>query len=101
MIYTILTSLIILLGKLRSKFGSRALRLDRATPWNQGTEKIKMQCGDCRTKILFVVGHSMTPVRPLEYSYKLRLGSMARTEPDPSLIGKIKESLSMDIYLAK
>lgn len=84
--YTILTILIILLGKLRDKCGPLTLRCDRPIPWNmQDDGALWMSCCDCGLGHFFVVGHSGTAMRPKKYTYKFRFGANAWTDPDPDL----------------
>lgn len=112
MIYTILTSLIILISKIRSRVGGQYfLRCDRPIPWHQqGKKWIHMSCCDCGLAHFFVVGHSGTAIRPQKYSYNLRFGAKAWTDPDPELgahvLKKAKEagvvkSDDVDFWLAK
>lgn len=91
-VYTLLTSLIILLSKMRDRCGSMALRSDRPVPWNmQGTRHLWMSCCDCGLRHFFVIGHSGTAVRPMKYSYRLRFGAKAWTDPDPELGDVVKK----------
>ena len=43
-----------------------------------------MGCCDCGLAHFIISGHSLTPVRTVDYAYKLRFGAMAWTKPDPS-----------------
>lgn len=92
-IYTILTSMIILLSKLRDRSFRRVLRLDRPIPWcMQGTEHLWMSCCDCGLEHFFVIGHSGTAVRPVNYNYSMRFDAKAWTDPDPELGGVVEEA---------
>jgi len=85
--YTLLTTLIILLSKIRNRFAARALRFDRPLPWNPDDKDkwLWIGCCDCGLEHFFVVGHSATPVRPMTYKYKFRFGAVGWTKPDPML----------------
>lgn len=89
-IYTILTSFIILLGKLRDltcvTAKTSALRFDRTIPWchDYGEGLYFLGCCDCGLGHFIISGHSFTPVRTRDYAYKLRFGAKAWTKPDPS-----------------
>ncbi|MBA7681547.1 hypothetical protein ES703_89887 [subsurface metagenome] len=91
--YTILTSIIILLSKVRNQFCNNKkptafLRVDRIIPWcpDYGKGLYYMGCCDCGLTHFIVADHSITPVRTLNYKYKLRFGAKAWHEPDPDLI---------------
>ena len=99
-IYTVLTSLIILLGKVRDltcvTAKTSALRLDRTIPWchDYGEGLYFMGCCDCGLSHFIISGHSFTPVRTQNYAYKLRFGAMAWTKPDggdPEFVLKMAE----------
>lgn len=100
--YTFLTSLIILLSKIRDKFTVRALRFDRPLPWNpdDGKECLWMGCCDCGLEHFFVIGHSGTPVRPVKYKYRFRFGATAWSKPDPNLGWEAKrQAIKRGCYL--
>jgi hypothetical protein len=93
MLYTILTSLIILIGRVRDRLcRPMSLRYDRTLPcppeW--GPQVLFFTCCDCGLTHFFVPGHSGTPRRPASYEYELRLGAKAWTDPDPKLGLKAK-----------
>ena len=85
--YTLLTTLIILLSKIRDRFTVRVLRFDRPLPWNpdDGDKWLWVGCCDCGLEHFFVIGHSGTPVRPMTYKYKYRFGAKGWTKPNPML----------------
>ena len=96
LIYTILTSLIVLLGKFRSHFcitnKTAALRFDRTTPYaDYGHKNTFMGCCDCGLAHFIIPGHSVTPERTKNYNYKYRMGSKAWHEPENNLVGKVIE----------
>lgn len=91
-IYTLLTSAIILLGMLRERFcnpksKTSVFRYDRTLPWceDYGQNITFLGCCDCGLPHLIICGHSATPVRTLNYAYKLRFGAKAWTAPRPDL----------------
>jgi len=49
-----------------------------------------MGCCDCGLTHFIVSDHSITPIRPLKYSYYLRLGAKAWHEPDPDLVERVE-----------
>ena len=86
--YKLLTMLIILLGKLRSKFGNRKVRFDRTMPLPESQNKqgiLYMECCDCGLVHFIVYGHSGTPIRPEHYDYGMRCGNKASSEPEKML----------------
>lgn len=96
MTYTILTTLIIILGKLRDripspKSGGMHLRYDRCIPYPKDFNgNLYMSCCDCGLVHFFIPDHSGTPVRPRRYAYRFRLGSKAWHEPDSNLINRVE-----------
>jgi len=94
--YTFLTTLIILLGKLRdripsSRSGGKCLRFDRCVPWGGEVYagNYYLGCCDCGLEHFIVPYHSFTPVRPRRYAYHHRLGAKAWHEPDSSLTHRV------------
>ena len=80
--------LIIALGKFRAIIGRRNIRFDRTMPLPEKQSKqgvLYMECCDCGLIHFVVNKHSGTPIRPLKYNYKMRLGAKASNEPDESL----------------
>ena len=97
-IYTLLTSAIILLGKIRDRIcsprhGGAFLRLDRCIPWcdDFGKGRTYIGCCDCGLTHFVVIGHSLTPVRPIRYRYKMRFGANAWTKPNAELATTVWE----------
>lgn len=96
MIYTILTSAIILISKLRKKLSPPLYwRFDRTLPWPKGqpASGLWMSCCDCGLAHFFITGESGTPVRPEKYAYRLRFGATGHTEPDLHLGRRAAASL--------
>ena len=98
LIYTFLTNTIILLSKLRDKCldgpsHNGHLRIDRVLPWYEGfgSDKLFMGCCDCGLTHFLVLGHSITPVRPINYQYKMRMGGKAWVEPNTDLADVVLE----------
>lgn len=88
LVYTLLTSIIILVGTLRKWLCRRDeyLRGDRALPWvPNDADTLLMRCCDCGLTHFFVCGRSATVQRPLWYDYRLRFGVVAWTDPDVEL----------------
>lgn len=98
MIYKLLTTAIIILGKLRDRFGGAfpkmpghlyrqfPVRFDRALPWPEDAKLyLGMGCCDCGLTHVIIHGKSVTPKRPMSYDYKMRLGAQAYAKPDPKL----------------
>ena len=100
--YTGLTTMIIVLGKLRDKTcktrATACLRFDRTIAWNKelSGNHVLMGCCDCGLSHYLVPGHSVTPVRTGRYGYKLRFGANAWAEPDESLIETVNELAKHD-----
>jgi len=96
MIYTILTTLIIVLSKLRDlvcspEHGGGHLRFDHCIPWSKNYgDNYYMSCCDCGLTHFIVPYHSMTPVRPRFYHYSYRLGAKAWHEPDFRLAKQVE-----------
>jgi len=92
-LYTLLTSIIILISKIRDKVSSKEkfmhMRFNRTLPWPTLKEEEKdifyISCCDCGLTHFFLLNHSSTPVRPKEYSYNFRFGNNAYTKPDLDL----------------
>lgn len=87
-LYTILTSIICVLGLIRDRFcGPMPLRWDRTLTapdeWNNSV--MYMSCCDCGLTHFFVPDKSGTPRRPIAYKYKGRFGADSWTNPDPEL----------------
>lgn len=96
LIYTLLTSAIILLGMLRDRFcnpkaRTSFFRYDRTLPWceDYGHDVTFLGCCDCGLAHLFICGHSVTPLRTLDYAYKLRFGVKAWADPRPDLVEEV------------
>jgi len=87
MIYSLLTGCIILLGKLRERFNKQPhVRFDRTIPCPPDQEPyLYISCCDCGLVHFFVPWHSGTPLRPINYKYRLRFGAKPWTEPDINL----------------
>ena len=91
LIYTILTTLIIMLGKFRDRtcksHTTSCFRSDRTIPWNKDLADniLLMGCCDCGLAHFLIPGHSVTPIRTVSYSYKFRLGANSWHKPDTSL----------------
>lgn len=87
MIYTFLTGLIILLGKLRDRFHkTRFVRFDRTLPLvKEHRPYLYISCCDCGLTHFFIPDHSGTPLRPQNYQYKFRFGAKGWTEPNIGL----------------
>ena len=106
--YTILTSMIILIGKLRDHIfhhEMRVFRFDRTLPWPkyQSPDGLYVGCCDCGLEHIFFRGLSGTPVRPEQYSYLGRFGAMGHTGP-PSGLGERAHEIFIpwwDSYLAQ
>lgn len=87
-LYTVLTTAIIALSKVRFRCtAGRKLRWDRTVRWADPEHKdiLFMTCCDCGLGHCFVIGHSGTPIRPPGYGYRGRLGAMAHAPPAPEL----------------
>lgn len=84
--YKILTMLIILLSKWRSKCDNRDLRFDRTVELPEGS--LFIECCDCGLKHFIVPNESATPVRPKKYDYKMRLGNVAVPSEDAGIVEK-------------
>jgi len=86
--YTLLTSIIILVGKVRKRLCRRDehVRGDRTSPWPPNdADTLLTTCCDCGLTHFFVCGRSGTVSRPLRYAYRLRFGAVAWTDPDIEL----------------
>ena len=88
MMYKILTMLIILLSKLRRKFGDRDLRFDRTVALPM-TDSVMIECCDCGLKHFIAPYTGAVPVRPKKYDYKFRLGETAQVEKNHTLISDV------------
>ena len=87
MLYQLLTSLIIMIGRLRDRLCSHkyALRCDRTLPWTENPKAMSMICCDCGLTHFIVAGQTVTPIRPITYDYRGRMGAVGWTEPDEGL----------------
>lgn len=90
-LYTVLTTLIIVLAYLRDRAGrgTYRIRCDRTLPWEQPQDALALACCDCGLTHFIVVGNdvapSVTPIRPEQYQYRSRLGANAYIDPDLDL----------------
>lgn len=101
-IYTALTAIICVLGRLRKRAGPPlTMRWDRTLPtdpeWQPG--EMALQCCDCGLTHYLVMTHSATPERPKKYRYQLRGSSVGWTEPDPELGTQAREYWTGDVPL--
>ena len=86
-VYSVVTTLIIALSKLRGRLcrNTYRLRCDRTLPWEEPKDALSMVCCDCGLTHFIIAGHSITPVRPERYQYQGRLGMNAYINPNPGL----------------
>jgi len=96
--YAFLTNIIIFLSKIRDMCldgpeSKGHLRIDRTLPWchDFGSDILFMGCCDCGLSHFLVLDHSVTPVRPEDYQYNMRISGKAWTKPNPELAEVVLE----------
>ena len=88
--YTLLTWLICVLSNIRERLCPAVIRWDRTLAWDAPEMDaahgvVLWKCCDCGLEHFHVIGKTQTPVRPLNYRYRLRAGRGSSERLDPRL----------------